>query len=809
MKHKVAAVILEKTVYGFDKPYDYIIPTEFENSCSVGFRVIVPFGRGNSARQGIIIGINETDDCDKLKSILMVADKTPVLSDEMIKLCLWLHETVFCTYFDAVNAVLPAGIGLKVTRVYSADKDFTDTDKLSDRARELYNFLLKSNSLVDDKKLLRNFDSGVSALLEELTVHNAVITESAAVRRMNDATEKMVCACVSGDRLESIKLTARQLSVAQTLCDIGSVSVKELMYFTGCSVSIVNSLVSKGVARFFSAEVYRRPDYAADNGTDKALELSEEQENAYNYFKDMLCSGKAGLLYGVTGSGKTQVFLKLADDVIKNGKGVIIMVPEISLTPQTISIFNNRYKGRIAVFHSAMSLGQRMDEWKRIKNGEAVVAIGTRSAVFAPFDNLGLIIMDEEQEHTYKSESSPRFHARDVARFRAAYNKCLFLMASATPSVETYAAAKIGKYALKTLSQRYGKANLPTTEVVDMKKELLSGNSGEISNTLYNEIDTALKDGRQAIVLLNRRGHNTYISCPNCSAVATCPNCSVSLTYHSANHRLMCHYCDYSVPVYNKCPTCGNEHLHFSGAGTQKVEEELKMLFENARILRIDADSTMTRGSLSSYLTDFKNGKYDIMLGTQMVSKGLNFPNVTIVGVLGADKASNSADYRSVERTFDLLTQVIGRAGRGDFSGKAIIQTTDPESNIIALAKNQDYDAFFDEEIVLRKILRYPPYCDIVLVQIRSESLQTAKDTAFRVFNGICTLVTTSFTDVIVDVLRPTPSAMPRINNKYRYKIIIKCRNSKRLREMIRSATDIVLPKDTSLTVDVNPETVI
>ena len=485
------------------------------------------------------------------------------------------------------------------------------------------------------------------------------------------------------------------------------------------------------------------------------------------------------------------------------------MVPEIALTPQMLEIFTSRYGDKVAVFHSAMSMGKRMDEWQRVKDGKALIAIGTRSAVFAPFSDLGLIIMDEEHEHTYKSEQSPRFHARDIARFRTVYHGGLLLLASATPSVESFTAAKSGKYSLFVLKNRYGSAVLPQVRTVDMKKEILSGNTLDISRELCDAISDTLSNKKQAIILLNRRGKNTYISCPQCGYVLSCPNCSISLTYHSANNRMMCHYCGYSAPSGGKCPNCGGEHLKFLGAGTQKVEEELNSLFPKARVLRLDADSTAARDSYAKRLDEFANGEYDILLGTQMVAKGLDFPNVTLVGVLGADSATYSDDFRGFERTFSLLTQVIGRAGRGDSAGTAVIQSLNPDSELIELAARQDYEGFYNDEIMTRKLMIYPPYCDICTVSTRSFAKSEAQNAVNEVFANIKSLLQGEYSDIKAIILGPAPAAVPRVNNKYRFRMIIKCKNGKRFRKMLKKAIEIKQKGDVTVTVDINPETVI
>lgn len=805
----VASVVLEKTAYSFDKPYDYLVPEWAENTCRAGLRVIVPFGKGNSERQGLILSLEEKENTATLKEIRRIVDETPVLNDEMLKLCQWLHESLFCTYFDAVNTVLPTGVTLKLVDAFSVNPEFSDISKLDTDEAAVYDYIKNCAAEISAEKLYRECDLKDSKILNKLIKKNAIIKNTNALRRMNDATLKSVRIKENLPENAFSLLSQRQKEIANVLLETGGTSIKELQYFTGVSVSVINALVTKGVAEFYEQTVYRKPQNAYTKVVPTKITLTDEQNAVYSELSKKLDSFNTALLYGVTGSGKTQVFLSLADKVIAAGKGVIIMVPEISLTPQTVAIFSSRYGDKIAVFHSAMSLGQRMDEWKRIKEGKAKIAIGTRSAIFAPFDNLGLVIMDEEQEHTYKSEQSPRFHARNVSRFRAKYHNCLFLMASATPSVETYTAAKAGKYTLCKLEHRYGNAVLPETEIVDMRNEMQNGNSGAISGVLYDEIEAALKAGKQAIVLLNRRGHNTYISCPSCGYVATCPNCSITLTYHSANRRLMCHCCGYSEPIFDKCPECSETHIKFSGMGTQKVEEELKMLFPSASILRLDADTTTTKNSYSQYLGDFADGKYDIMLGTQMVAKGLDFPRVTVVGVLGAERSMNSEDYRSAERTFSLLTQVIGRAGRGDDMGKAIIQTLDPDNTIIPLSQSQDYEAFYNEEILIRKAHIYPPFCDLVTVSAQSLSQQSAHDTAFRFLDNLKKFVADEYNDVKIIVLGPTPAAVAKVNNKYRYRIIIKCKNNKHTRELLRRSADFKMVNDASVLIDINPEVLI
>ncbi len=802
MKGYIAQIALQGATNAFDRLYSYAVPPEIKK----GQRVLVPFGRGNIKKQGMVFDISEGE-TNGLKAIISLIDREPVLNDELLKMCEYMHENVFCTYYDAVNSMLPTGVTHKLINFYSANEEFSAISLLEENEKEIFHFLQKNGERTE-KDIISKF-SVTKELLLSLTDREVLLKNSDTKQKMTDVTQKWVK--LNADALEGIKLTPRQKDVVDVLEDIETASIKELRYFTGVSLSVIENLISKDVLVCFEKQIFRTPYKTNANPQKSEIVLTKEQQTAFEGLKSDFESdeAKVSLLYGVTGSGKTSVFLKLVDKVSAKGKGVIVMVPEIALTPQMIDIFTSRYGNKIAVFHSALSLGQRMDEWKRIKNGDALIAIGTRSAIFAPFSDLGLIIIDEEHEHTYKSEKSPRFHTRDLAKFRTAYNKGLLLLASATPSVESYTKAKAGKYSLYTLKNRYGNAGLPIVETVDMKSEILNGNSSPISQRLYDAVSEALENKRQAILLLNRRGHNTYISCPDCGWVATCPNCSISMTYHSANKRLMCHYCGHSVPLEKKCPECGKEHLKFMGVGTQKAQEELQTLFPSARILRLDADSTVSRESYSTYLTAFAKGEYDILLGTQMVAKGLDFPNVSIVGVLGADSAMFSEDFRSFERMFSLLTQVVGRAGRGDCEGLAIIQTVNPENNIIELAKAQDYEGFYESEILTRKLLTYPPYCDICVVSTQSVYREDAINTINGIFGKIKEMLNSDYTDIKLIALGPSPTAIAKVNNRYRYRLIIKCKNNKRFREMLKKAVDIKIVNDVSVAVDINPETVI
>lgn len=607
------------------------------------------------------------------------------------------------------------------------------------------------------------------------------------------------------------KLTPKQQSVVNLLSDVGAAEVNEICEFCSVGKSVLDNLVKYGICEYYKKEVFRNPYGNADSLVDrKDIVLSAEQEKAFSTYSDMLKNGGGtGLLYGVTGSGKTQVYLKLIDEAVDMGKDVIVMVPEISLTPQALSIFHKRYGKKVAVFHSGLSLGERNDEYKRADCGEAKIVIGTRSAVFAPLHNLGLIVIDEEQEHTYKSERTPKYNAADAANFRCKYNKALLLLTSATPSVESYSAAVNGKYKLCELNERYGKSTLPQVITVDMKAEIKGGNKTPVSNTLKNLLEETLEKKKQAILLINRRGYNTFIACNDCGHVITCPNCSISLTYHSYNNSLMCHYCGYSKPLDNVCTECGSKNIRYSGYGTQRIEDEIERLFPQAHIIRMDADTTSAKFSHQRIFDAFSNGDYDILIGTQMVAKGLDFPNVELVGVVNADNSLYDENYTANERSFDLITQVVGRSGRRNASGKAVIQTINPNNEIIEFASRQDYKAFYDSEINLRKLLTYPPFCDIYSVSFTSEDENKSALCAKEFFDIFVELNKTEYKNEKFIVLGPSPAKISKISNNYRHRLAIKCKNSKSVRRMLNDILQKIAKmkeyKEVTVGIDLNP----
>lgn len=811
----VAKVAVENTVYHFDKAFDYLVPDDLIAAAKPGCRILVPFGAANSKRQGMILELEQQNDADKIKPVLAVLDKAPLLSNEALQLIVWMKEHYFCSLFDAAKLLLPSGINLKIKTSYSLARavEASELASYDEEEQQIILFLSHAKKPVEREKLLKAVGLvSDSSVPEKLCKASVLVKSSDAVRLIGDATQKMVRLT---ENPELPKFTPKQKSVFQILCDIGSASLKELCYFAGVTPSVVDTLEKKGVIRYYDFEIYRNPyDEVCNPESCEEIVLSDEQQTAYQSLYHQYQSGAGGvsLLFGVTGSGKTSVFMRLIDEVKSDGRGIIVMVPEISLTPQTVALFHQRYGRSVAVFHSGLSLAERMDEWKRVNNGEASIAVGTRSAVFAPFQNLGLVIMDEEQEYTYKSESSPRYHARDVAKFRCAYSKALLVLSSATPSVESFYLAQNGRYALNTLSARYGEASLPQVTVADMNLELEKGNNTILSTELLQALEENLKNKKQSIVLLNRRGYNTYASCKECGHVITCPNCSISLTYHTANNRLMCHYCGYTVPFTKECPNCHEDKVYYSGFGTQRAEQQLQELLPQARVLRLDTDSTMTRFAYEKKLQLFSKGEYDIIIGTQMVAKGLDFENVTLVGVLSADQALYGDDFRSYERAFDLLTQVVGRSGRGKYTGRAIIQTFTPENNIIKLAAEQNYLEFYAGEIAMRKAMLYPPFSDICMIGFVGSPEDKVRKASHTFLSMLSALAQSDYSDQPMRVLKPSAALVSKVSNKYRYKLIVKCRNNRRFREMI-SRLLIQFAGDRNFSgvtvfVDMNPDTI-
>jgi len=808
----VVRIAVDQAAFSFDKLYSYRWTADLGEP-RVGVRVLVPFGGGNRTRQGLVMDCVVQEDTAGLKAVASVMDAQPLLSPEMVSLARFMQERTFCTLFDAVRAMLPTGLYMQVKTVLRPAVDIPPSvlDTLTPNERQLLAFVSKCPGGADRDSLLRRLGMEEDApALSHLLQLGVLVGAEEGFRHTGDATIRTVRLVPQNADDTPPKLTEKQQSVLSLLEDVGAASVKEVCYFSGVTPAVVTALARKGLVELYDAEVLRTPYDAVDAAPPIVSRcLNDEQQAAYDRLESLYTADEpaAALLYGVTGSGKTAVYMNLIDRVLEDGRQVIVLVPEISLTPQMMQLFLQKYGRRVAVLHSGLAIGERMDEWKRIKRGEARIVVGTRSAVFAPCTDLGLIVMDEEQEHTYKSESNPRYHARDIARFRCAHHKALLLLTSATPSVESYHAAQNGRYTLVELTHRYGDVQLPAVEVVDLRAEGVG--ESFLSPTLLDRMQTCLAEDKQIILLLNRRGFHTHVSCRSCGQVLSCPSCSISLTYHRANDRLMCHYCGHSQRLPSRCPTCDSEKLHYSGLGTQRIEDELAELFPDVPVLRMDADTTMSRTAHEEKFRAFAAGEYRIMIGTQMVAKGLDFPQVGLVGVLTADQSLYSDDYRSYETTFSLLTQVIGRAGRREEQGLAVVQTYTPDNPVIELAAQQNYTDFFALENVARKTMHYPPYADLFLFGFTGLQEQKVRQTASRMLQLLRTAATGEFAGVPVIALDPTPASVVRVAGKYRYKMLIKTRNTKQTRDMVRHLLHTIhndpVARGVSVYVDINP----
>ncbi len=745
-------VYLADTPYHIDMPFDYLC----DSSVHAGMIVKVPFGRMGKLRTGVVTRVKDKCDIDTsssditLKSIGRVICDGFSLSDEMLGLCLFMKDYTLCTFGEALKTILPPGA-------------LSDTENVKYRKR-------------------------------------------CTLSISRDEAEELLCANGrQGIRSEG------QRQIIKYLMDIASADaelVRQLPSVTGANIS---ALKEKGIISVSEHEEIRNPyaEYAKERDTSEIV-LSRAQMAAYDTVKELYesKSARAGLLYGVTGSGKTKVIMKAIDRTIEDGRTVIMLVPEISLTPQTVSIFCKRYGERVAVIHSSLSQGERLDAYRRIRRGDVDLVIGTRSAIFAPLKDIGLIVIDEEHEHTYKSESDPKYHARDIASYRCGKHGALMLLASATPSIESFYKAKSGTYTLIPLRERYGNAKLPTAVIVDMREELKLGNPSPISQRLYNMLDDVKEEGNQAILFLNRRGYSSQISCKECGDVLECPRCSVSLTYHTngSGGMMLCHLCGYRMPTPRACPSCGSDSLSFLGFGTQKLEAELNKYFPDMNVMRMDADTTSGKMSYDRMLEDFREGRADILLGTQMVAKGHDFPRVTLVGVALADTSLHISDFRAAERTFSLLTQVIGRAGRATDEGVAVIQTFSPTNETIRLACKQDYDAFYEGEIALRKELSYPPFCDMVQLVLTSED----EVELLRASNALSELMKAKLSGeygkLPFIVYGPFEAQIYKLNEKYRMRMIVKCKLCKISRQMFSEIlSEFSKDRHVTLAIDLNP----
>jgi len=748
---KTVGVAVSNATFHFDKLYTYAVMPDQQDTVRLGSMVLVPFGRGSRARMGVVLACDAEPESAKLKFLFDVAPASACLTPELLRLVHFLKERTFCTYYEAVKAVIPYGAQYKPTVA----------------------------------------EDGVTPVLQKQLVRH---TENAY---------KLV-----GTLPPKPRPTAKQLAAVALLA--GGERTLSALEEKGISRAVLDNLCAKGVLE--CSKVNKSIDlYSSIPLKNEPIRLTEEQQAAYNALLPGLedAAPHSALLYGVTGSGKTLVFLKLIEHCLQMGRRALVLVPEISLTPQMILRLKSQFGKRVAVQHSALNHTERLLQWQMIQDGGADIVVGTRSAIFSPLENIGLVIIDEEQEHTYRSESAPRYSAHEVARQRAAENGALLLLASATPSTESYYAAQHGRTQLVCLTKRYGGNPLPKVRIVDMRAELASGNPREISLAMEDAIRHNLEAGKQTILLLNRRGYQTVAQCEDCREVLKCQKCSVPMVYHKSAHKLLCHYCGSQLdPPPARCPACGGK-LQYRGFGTQKAEEELAKLFPEARILRMDQDTTAARDAHEKLLAKFARHEYDIMVGTQMVAKGLDFEDVTLVGVLGIDSLLFAQGFRAYETVFSLVTQVVGRSGRAKDPGFAIIQTTDPDNPVLNLAAAQDYDAFFEQEIAYRKLGLYPPFCGLCVVGFAGPKESEVARASAR-FAALLGRQAAKQPDLPLRVLGPTPGSIEKINDSYRYKLTVKCRNDRRFRDLIRETLTLYeqekLPGKATVVVDLHSD---
>ena len=748
---KTVGVAVSNATFHFDKLYTYAVMPDQQDTVRLGSMVLVPFGRGSRARMGVVLACDAEPESAKLKFLFDVAPASACLTPELLRLVHFLKERTFCTYYEAVKAVIPYGAQYKPTVA----------------------------------------EDGVTPVLQKQLVRH---TENAY---------KLV-----GTLPPKPRPTAKQLAAVALLA--GGERTLSALEEKGISRAVLDNLCAKGVLE--CSKVNKSIDlYSSIPLKNEPILRTEEQQAAYDALLPGLedAAPHSALLYGVTGSGKTLVFLKLIEHCLQMGRRALVLVPEISLTPQMILRLKSQFGKRVAVQHSALNHTERLLQWQMIQDGGADIVVGTRSAIFSPLENIGLVIIDEEQEHTYRSESAPRYSAHEVARQRAAENGALLLLASATPSTESYYAAQHGRTQLVRLTKRYGGNPLPKVQIVDMRAELASGNPREISLAMEDAIRHNLEAGKQTILLLNRRGYQTVAQCEDCREVLKCQKCSVPMVYHKSAHKLLCHYCGSQLdPPPARCPACGGK-LQYRGFGTQKAEEELAKLFPEARILRMDQDTTAAKDAHEKLLAKFARHEYDIMVGTQMVAKGLDFEDVTLVGVLGIDSLLFAQGFRAYETVFSLVTQVVGRSGRAKDPGFAIIQTTDPDNPVLNLAAAQDYDAFFEQEIAYRKLGLYPPFCGLCVVGFAGPKESEVARASAR-FAALLGRQAAKQPDLPLRVLGPTPGSIEKINDSYRYKLTVKCRNDRRFRDLIRETLTLYeqekLPGKATVVVDLHSD---
>ena len=785
-------VAVSAAPYSIDKPYSYLVPESLAAAAVPGVRVMVPFGRGNKESEGLILARVQEPKLPGSKAIRQILDPEPVLDKAGIDLALWMRGRYFCTVFEAVKTILPAGLWYGLREIWSLAMEPETARSAAvgiPGAWQVLDLLEKQGGKADIRVLRDVLGDGAEKPLKAMKKAEILTCETDAKRKIADKSHRMVELAVNTEDAYALTEPKRRSAparyeVVNFLATAGQTPAAEVSYYTGASARTLKAMEKAGLIAFSEEEELRVPSLD-DVEPGPEIVLNEEQQRAFEEILGRVQAAKPSvtLLHGVTGSGKTQVYLRLVQETLALGKTAMVLVPEIVLTPQMMRKFSSYFGSRVAMLHSSLKMTERYDQWKRIRRGEVDVVLGTRSALFAPLKNLGLIIMDEEQEGSYQSENVPRYDAREVAKYLCVREKAALVFGSATPTVETAWAAEQGSYQKALLRRRYNENALPEVLIADLRQEILNGNPGLISTPLRQELEKNLAAGEQSILFLNRRGSSRMLLCGECGYVPQCPRCSSAMTYHSANGRLMCHYCGHSEPAADTCPECGGWMKHV-GAGTQKVEEELRELFPEAGILRMDADTTA--GGHEEILQTFERERVPILLGTQMVAKGLDFENVTLVGVLSADISLYVDNYRAAERTFSLLTQVVGRAGRGGKTGRAVIQTYTPGNDVIRCAARQDYDAFYESEIRMRRLRRYPPFADLFTVTVSGTEEGRVLRAAVSVretLRQLCRRPELAAGEP--EVLGPAPAPVVKVNNRFRYRCTLVGKNDKATREML------------------------
>lgn len=813
----IARVMLTNAGFALSREFDYIVPESMQETAQPGERVLVPFGVRNKSEEAVIVNLTDKSDYDKLKTIKKFLDKTPMFSKAQLDLCRWLQEKYLCSFSQAYKQIKPPRAGAKVQQWLISVREPESGEKLTPTQEKLLKALSEKDGAaeyfeISEQVGARGLKSSAYAL-KDMGIIDICENIKENVRAKYIRMAKLECSIDDGYALAQELLERRaktQANMVLTLCDCGNMACADLISVVNGSYSALNSLCEKGIASIYKEQIIRNAYDEEKYERTQEYTPTEEQKPIIEYINGRIDDGinEKILIRGVTGSGKTEVFLQAIKHCIDLGKQAIMLVPEISLTPQMVERFVGRFGNLVAVMHSGLSLGERFDQWNKIKSGEVSVVVGARSAVFAPFENIGIIILDEQHEASYKSDIAPRYHAAEVAAKRGEDSGAPVVLASATPDISTYYRALNGEYTLFEMFNRYNKNAMPKARIVDMRSELLDlHNNSAISIRLQEEIRLNLEKGEKTVLFLNRRGYNTFVSCRECGYVVECENCSIAMTYHKKTDKLVCHYCGLTIDNITTCPECGSKYIRFFGTGTQRIEDELNKLFPSARVLRMDYDTTSEKGGHEMILRRFRNGEADILLGTQMVTKGLDFPDVTLVGVLAADTALNVDDYRANEKCFSLITQVCGRAGRGDVEGRAIIQTYQPQNRTINLAKEQNYKEFYKNEILYRIRMQYPPFCDFVYILVSGEDEEDANAEIVNIGD----FLKENQSENILKTMGPAPAGIKRIKNMYRFRIIMKVRNKELILPILRQVYEAHESSDIKnmLSIDINPTNMI